>query len=176
MKEVQPPSYARALLQHVSTHDPPSTALFLPHHPWALFEARSSTRPYSARTSRNIRSFTSTSAVSMATEAWPTSLPKTVFTQMLSAQFRVNFRRAILVNFRRGMRMNSLRFVKARGASVLSGLGSTPQDNTFVKSPSTPALPVSRTTEGLLILAGSSHFGLGDSEMGVVPHFAVDSR
>ena len=68
-------------------------------------------------------------------------------------------------NFRRGMRMNSLRFAKARGASVSSGLGSTPQDNTFVKIPSTPALPVSRTTEGPLISAGSSHFGPGDSEM-----------
>ena len=94
MKEVQPPSCARALLQLVSTHDPPSPALFLPHHPWPLFEERSSTRPFSARTSRNIRKFTSTSAVSLATEAWRTSIPKTVFTQILSAQFRVNCRRA----------------------------------------------------------------------------------
>ena len=93
MKGVQPPSYARAFLHHVSTHDPPSPALFLPHHPPALFEARSSARPFSARTSRNIRRFTSTSAVSWTTEAWPTSLPKTVATQILSGQFRVNCRR-----------------------------------------------------------------------------------
>ena len=61
--------------------------------------------------------------------------------------------------------MNSLRFEKARGASVSGGLGSTPQDNTFVKSPSTPALPVSPTTERPQISAGSWHFGPSDSEM-----------
>ena len=42
----------------------------------------------------NIRRFTSTSALSWATEAWRTPLPITVATQILSAQFRVNFRRA----------------------------------------------------------------------------------
>ena len=125
MKGVQPPSYARALLHHVSTHDPPSPALFLPHHPPALFEARSSARPFSARTSRNIRRFTSTSAVSWATEAWP----------------RLSRKRCLPRSFLHcsgstagGHAHELFAICESSGCFGLGCLGSTPQDNTVVKS------------------------------------------